>query len=29
LNEERARQIGYEPSAIDELMLFDGIYTEF
>ncbi len=29
LNEERARQIEYEPSAIDELMLSDGTYTEF
>ena len=29
LNEERARQIEYEPSAIDELMLPDGTYTDF
>ena len=29
LNEERAKQIGYEPPVIDELMLSDGTYTEF
>ncbi|MDP6508322.1 MAG: mandelate racemase/muconate lactonizing enzyme family protein [Chloroflexota bacterium] len=29
LKEDRAREIEYEPSAIDELMLLDGTYTDF